>query len=1003
MFKKFNDDFFAIVSPAARSSDLGRGSGGIIVLIRRSIFSHNVIKVHPNFVSFSVTHLASNITFAIVVHYFSPSLDQFFCCQLLEDNYSDLLRSFRNIVLLGDFNAKIGELNQLDIHCIIPEQLSYCRVTKCSELNKRGEIFCDTFESHGFFVLNGRSKSDSPANYTYVNEGQSVIDLAWCHQNCAELVTDFKVRMLPVSDHDACVVTLNLDSSSRSDSIRLNPRIRVTQENAETLSNLLLNSTLQTDFDGIKNIIVNACRDAGMFYTPVIRTNKPWFDGDCRTALQLVNRCYSRYISCPTSHTREFFVNARKEYVQTVKTKKRLYSEEIQLKLADCHSRSAFWKTVNMYRNRKGANCDLTKSAWEAFYDKELGNPGSADILDEFPGIHVPALDCPFTLEEYLLSLHKLNPKKSPGPDMIPNSVLRCLPIDIHVEILRLFNQFYESGKLPSSFGEIEMVMIYKKGDKNLPENYRGIALANTLTKLFTTILCNRLTEWAETNNKLPETQAGFRKGRGCLDQIFSLMCIVQIKLRNISSDPKKRRYGKLYALFVDLRRAFDSINHCKLWRKLHSLGVSTKVINVLISLYSSAKMKVRTIDGFTKEYCISQGVLQGEVLSPLLFALYVSDIDEFINDRMCNPVSLGGSNSVHCLMLADDNVTMAETREGLQEKINALADYFDLNDLTVNLSKTKVMVFRRGGSVSRKDKLYYKGQLIEIVNTYTYLGIVMSYTGLFKQACKDRMSKARSALGSALSLCSSANIYSWVGRTKLFDSIVVNSLLYAAPVWCLCYLDDIETIQTNFLKRSLCLPICTTNYVLRCETGRVPLKCFVFSNLMKFLLSILKLGHNRLVRVCYNRLYYFDRPNDTTRTERRYARYNWVTLVRHLLEDIGYTDVWESQDPVLLEDKLPEICLAYRNRCKDLDTSSLITSTSNPLYFLTWSKWHTAKYLLYHLPFSFKSLVAQVRLNSRRLYFRGMSLQLGCDYCTFCDSLCEMSLDHPPKMQSFC
>ena len=358
-------------------------------------------------------------------------------------------------------------------------------------------------------------------------------------------------------------------------------------------------------------------------------------------------------------------------------------------------------------------------------------------------------------------------------------------------------------------------------------------------------------------------------------------------------------------------------------------------------------------------------------------------------------PVSLGGSNCVHCLMLADDNVTMAESRQGLQDKINALADYFDLNDLIVNLSKTKVMVFRRGGSVSRKDKLYYKGQLIEIVNTYTYLGIVMSYTGVFKQACKDRMSKARSALGSALSLCSNANIYSWFGRTKLFDSIVVNSLLYAAPIWCLCYLDDIEIIQTNFLKRSLCLPVCTTNYVLRCETGRVPLKCYVFSNLMKFLLSILKMGNNRLVRTCYNRLFYLDRPDDTTRTERRHARYNWVTLVRLLLEDIGFTDLWESQDPVLLEDKLSEICLAYRNRCRDLDISSLITSTSNPLYFLTWSRWHTAKYLLYHLPFSFKSLVAQVRLNSRRLYFRGISLQLGCDYCTFCDSLCEMSLDH--------
>ena len=145
-----------------------------------------------------------------------------------------------------------------------------------------------------------------------------------------------------------------------------------------------------------------------------------------------------------------------------------------------------------------------------------------------------------------------------------------------------------------------------------------------------------------------------------------------------------------------------------------------------------------------------------------------------------------------------------------------ALAEYFDINDLTVNLSKTNVMVFRRGGSLSRKDKFNYKGQAIEIVNTYTYLGIVMSYTGLFRQACNDRMSKARTALASALSLCSSANIYSWQGRTKLFDSIVVNSLLYAAPIWAIC---------------------------------------LVFSNLIKFWINILKMNTDRLVRNCYDRL----------------------------------------------------------------------------------------------------------------------------------------------------
>ena len=148
-------------------------------------------------------------------------------------------------------------------------------------------------------------------------------------------------------------------------------------------------------------------------------------------------------------------------------------------------------------------------------------------------------------------------------------------------------------------------------------------------------------------------------------------------------------------------------------------------------------------------------------------------------------------------------------------------------------------------------------------------------------------------------------------------------------------------------------------------------------------------MSNTRLVRVCYNRLRGFHNPVTVD------ARYNWCTLVRHLLEDVGYSHVWIKQDPELLEDKLSEIVIAYRNQCKDIDISNLITSTSNPFYFLTWKKWTTAKYLLYHIPFCLKSLVTQVRLNSRKLYFKGKLLSFGGDYCIFCDRLGDMTPEH--------
>ena len=140
----------------------------------------------------------------------------------------------------------------------------------------------------------------------------------------------------------------------------------------------------------------------------------------------------------------------------------------------------------------------------------------------------------------------------------------------------------------------------------------------------------------------------------------------------------------------------------------------------------------------------------------------------------------------------------------------------------------------------------------IEFVKTYTYLGIEQCSSGLFVVTCKDRIAKARAAMGAALSTCKSANLYSFNAPLKLFDAIVTNSLLYAAPIWAIQqrFMDEVEVIQSLFLKKTLCLPRNTSSHMLRCETGSVKLKCRIFENLLKFWYRILCMEDNRLVKV---------------------------------------------------------------------------------------------------------------------------------------------------------
>jgi len=121
----------------------------------------------------------------------------------------------------------------------------------------------------------------------------------------------------------------------------------------------------------------------------------------------------------------------------------------------------------------------------------------------------------------------------------------------------------------------------------------------------------------------------------------------------------------------------------------------------------------------------ITEGVLQGEVLFPLLFNLYISDIESVQKQADSIGVNINHLEQLHMLAYADDMVVLSESAHGLKKKIEALEVYFENLSLQVNIGKTKILVFRKGGKVSKKVHFDYKGKEIEIVKQYTYLGVI--------------------------------------------------------------------------------------------------------------------------------------------------------------------------------------------------------------------------------------------------------------------------------------
>ncbi|XP_035714869.1 uncharacterized protein LOC118438528 [Folsomia candida] len=249
--------------------------------------------------------------------------------------------------------------------------------------------------------------------------------------------------------------------------------------------------------------------------------------------------------------------------------------------------------------------------------------------------------------------------------------------------------------EVPLEWTESVTCMIFKEGDESNPANYRPISLLNTMLKLFTQVLYGRLVIWAEKNKLIPECQGGFRSGRSCEDQILCLQTAIHAKL--------KQEKGN--ALFVDFERCFNTLPHNKMWNKLFSLGMSGKIIRILKSLYENASTRVRMEHGLTQPIDITEGVMQGEIVSPFLYSLYVSEMEKLLINSNIPGVKIERDFFLHLLCYADDTVVLASTPINLQHKINILKEYFEELGLKVNLSKTKIMVL---GKVRYKVR-YYK------------------------------------------------------------------------------------------------------------------------------------------------------------------------------------------------------------------------------------------------------------------------------------------------------
>ena len=221
----------------------------------------------------------------------------------------------------------------------------------------------------------------------------------------------------------------------------------------------------------------------------------------------------------------------------------------------------------------------------------------------------------------------------------------------------------------------------------------------------------------------------------GSLDNVFILHGLITHMVN---------QRKKLYCTFIDFTKAFDYVVRDNLWYKLIKLGLRGNIMNIIKSTYSCVKSRVRYENKLSEEFTCMLGVEQGECLFPFLFSMSLNDLGEDFSAQGIEGIDIG-MFKLFILLYADDIVIFSYSSEGLQNGLNYLATYCKKWKLKVNTSKTKVMVFRKGGMLLRNLEFLFDNVRLEIVNKFTYLVVryalaFLTELDLFCLVCKTVM-----------------------------------------------------------------------------------------------------------------------------------------------------------------------------------------------------------------------------------------------------------------------
>ena len=367
------------------------------------------------------------------------------------------------------------------------------------------------------------------------------------------------------------------------------------------------------------------------------------------------------------------------------------------------------WKSIGWDGSIEEPQVDTPSDGDFKLHFEQLLNPAGIEEGEPFDvsdSPYIPLLDDPIEVVEVIEAADTC--KESKSFIGVTPAIFTCLSMPWIIFVTNMLNMVFCSDNyvFPAKWCYNKLIVLFKKGARMICGNYRGISVGDSIGKLYGKVLGNRLKQWMDVDN----CQAGGQEERGCIEHILALRLII---------DYARKEKVKLFVLFVDFSKAYDKVPRRTLFEILKKVGCGKRFLSALIAIYKD------TVNILNSEYIKAKiGVKQGGPMSCLLFIIYLNILAVMIK-------ALGNDSylqDVHALMLMDDTVLLASTREKMIEKFKVLMNFCEKYGMFVNELKTQFMVIN--GTAADRYEFTASNVVVKNTKSYIYLGSPFTENG---------------------------------------------------------------------------------------------------------------------------------------------------------------------------------------------------------------------------------------------------------------------------------